>query len=227
MESEGVSPVAVDQAANSDSGEPGEKAPAPDELLASYTQAGDLLEEKAREVDDLRSRIETMDADTKALLRRAEEDAFAREFQEAYKNDPATATAGLFQRAQADALALMETRLHQALDDQRVVGRYMSAFVEDPSRANLKPYQDQLEFLVMDRGFSPQEAAEFIVSIDGRRDRTSRQRSAAAREIRNRAAVESGGEVGEPAHKDREFDKVLKKAKTLDEMFAGLSKLKL
>ncbi len=39
--------------------------------------------------------------------------------------------------------------------------------------------------------------------------------------------VENAGEVGEPTDKDHEFDRILKKSKTLDEMFDGLSKIRL
>ena len=45
--------------------------------------------------------------------------------------------------------------------------------------------------------------------------------------MRNRAAVESGGEINEPVDKDKEFYRLMKKAKTLDEMFAALRKTKL
>ncbi len=45
--------------------------------------------------------------------------------------------------------------------------------------------------------------------------------------MRNRAAVESEGEIGEPQDADRKLNQVIKKAKNLDEMFAGLRKLKL
>ena len=39
--------------------------------------------------------------------------------------------------------------------------------------------------------------------------------------------VESDGEIGEPLDEEKEFESTLKKAKSLDEMFASLSKLKI
>jgi uncharacterized coiled-coil DUF342 family protein len=160
------------------------------------------------------------------MFQKAEQEAFLREVRDAYAKDPLAATAMLVQKVKQEALEEVESRIHKVLDDQRNFARLMNEFISTPMNAHLKPYRQELEFLILEKGLAPDEAAELLRSIEGKRSETSRRRSAAAGEIRNRAAVESGSAAGEPANKEKEFDRVLKKARTLDEMFAGLRKLK-
>lgn len=203
-----------------------DKLPSREELVDAYTRAKRLIDEKTREADGLRSRLEAMGSETRALVRKAEEETFLREVQEAYKNDPVSATAMLVRNAKLAAVEEMEAKLSQTLQDQRNFGRLMNMFLDDPGNAPLKLYRTELEFLILDKGLLPNEAADLIRSIEKRRDRTAGKRSTAARQIRERSAVETAGELREHTDKDKEFDKVLRKAKTLDEMFAGLRKLK-
>ncbi|MEW6113785.1 MAG: hypothetical protein AB1664_16760, partial [Thermodesulfobacteriota bacterium] len=144
----------------------------------------------------------------------------------AYKQDPIGATAMMVERSKQEALQEMSWRLNQAIKEQRGFDRFMRDFLEDPAHTHLKPYEQQLELLILEKGLSPQEAADVIQRLERSWEDTNKRRFQAAKEIRNRSTVESGGEVSTPVDRDAEFDRVIKKAKTLDDMFAGLNKLK-
>jgi hypothetical protein len=201
--------------------------PPRDELLDAYAQAKQMIEEKTREADDLRNRLQAMGAETQSLLSKMEQAAFMRELHEAYQKDPVGATAMLVQHSRASMADEMEVRLSQAFRDQRNFHRFMTLFLDDPSNARLKPYRHELETMILDNGMSPSDAAELILTIETQREKSAGKRSAAAREVRNRSAVETGGGASESVDRNRELERVLKKAKTLDEMFAGLRKLKM
>ena len=73
----------------------------------------------------------------------------------------------------------------------------------------------------------PDQVVELFRGIEAKQQGDKKLRSAAAREIRNRAAVESGGDTGEPVDNVKEFDRLIKKAKNLDDMFKVLRKVKI
>ena len=102
----------------------------------------------------------------------------------------------------------------------------MDEFLDHPSNSGLRSYRNELEFLIRERRLFPDEAADLVRSIHAKRNTSARRRSDAADDIRTRSAVESGGDISQPADRDQQFYKVMKKAKTLDEMFAGLRKMK-
>lgn len=206
---------------------PGEKPPSREELLGAYTQAKQIIDEKTLEADSLRDRLQAMGAEAQSLLEKVQQDTFMRELHEAYQKDPVGATALLVQQARSAMLDQVEARLAQAFRDQRNFQRFMSLFLEDPAHAHLRPHRHELETMILDKGLSPSDAADIIRSIETQREKNVSKRSAAAREVRNRSTVETGGGASESVDKDKEFEKVLKKAKTLDEMFAGLRRLKL
>ena len=120
----------------------------------------------------------------------------------------------------------MKQRSRRPFEIRGISGVSSRSFSNDPANSRLRPYEQELEFLIRGKGFYPDEAADLLRSIENKRELTTKRRSAAAKEVRNRAAVESGGEINEPVDSDKEFYRLMKKAKTLDEMFAALRKTK-
>ena len=149
-----------------------------------------------------------------------------REIRESFQKDPVAATAMMIRKFQEGSQQDVEARIAEAVRDQGDFRRLFDEFLNDPANSRLRPYDKELEFLIRSKGFYPDEAADLLRSIENKRDLASRRRSAAAREVRTRAAVESGGEITEPVDSDKEFYRQMKKAKTLDEMFAALRKTK-
>jgi hypothetical protein len=198
-----------------------------EELSEAYKKTERLIRSKEQEVADLHGRLEAMEAQTNSIAQVAQEDAFMRELQESYEKDPLATTAMLFEKARQEAMYDLEARMHKVLENNRMVDKLLKDFINEPENAALKPYRKEIEDLVVEKGFSFEEAADIINRIQAKLDQTSRKRSAAAKEIRKRSTVESGGEPGNTSSKDKDFDRVLKKSKTLDEMFAGLRKLQL
>jgi len=197
-----------------------------EELLAAYQKAERQLADKVRETEDYRQLLMKMGSDTLHLRRQAEEESFLKEIREMYPRDPISATQMMLQKSRQDLWEEMEDRIAHSLTEHREFNRLMDEFLSRPDNSGLKPFREELELLVRDKGLHVKEASDLLRRIDEKRDRAGRMRSAAAREIRNRSAVETGGEMGEPVDKDKEFYRVMKKAKNLDEMFAGLRRLK-
>jgi len=206
---------------------PGAERASSGELLTVYKRLEQQLAEKAGEVDEYRRLLMQMGADTRHLRRQADDESFLKEMREQYGKDPVSATRMMLKKNQQELWEAMEDRITSTLNEHREFKRLLDGFLNEPANSNLRPYEQELEFLIRERGFYPKEAAELLKNIEVKREHSSRLKSAAAREIRNRSAVETDGEVGEPVDKDKEFYRVMKKARTLDDMFAGLRKLKL
>ena len=102
----------------------------------------------------------------------------------------------------------------------------MRKVFEDPQNAILKPCNEEAEYLVSQHGFEPKEAVTFLRNLAHKLAADFRNRASAANRVRTRSAVESGGEPSKTADPDREFYRIIKKAKTLDDMFEGLRKAK-
>jgi len=199
---------------------------AADELPQAYGQTMALVREKAAELDELRRRLAGMGSDAGVSSENPSDEAFVDDLYERYKSNPVEAIAFMIGQARSEMEEAFNVNLHRALENQNYVSRRLKECREDPELANLKPYWDDIEFLVTERGIQPWEVAEMVSRITGRNDESAQARSAAAKEIRNRAAVEHEGEVGEPLDRDTDFDRALRNAKTLDEMFARVRKLR-
>lgn len=195
-----------------------------EELLDAYTRTEELLRRKEREAEELREVLDSLEQRAGIVLKDVEDESFLREVRRAHEQDPVLATAMMIRRFQEDALNDVNERVEGRIRDERDFSRFLRSFLQDPSNTGLKAYEDELEFLIREIGLPPETAAALIRSIQEKRDATATKRSAAAKAIRNRAMVESAGEVGEPVDRDKEFDRILKKAKGLDDMFAGLRK---
>ncbi len=207
--------------------DPNRQSPSEEEILEAFQDAQELIDEKEREIAELRRLIENRDTDADALIARTDQEMFMEELEDAFRSNPAYATFMLVQRAKEEAVDEMDRRMHSALDDERYAAKFMRYFLSSPENAHMKPYEEELEYLIMERNMSPEEAVNLISALDDKRDLRSSRKDAAQKAVRNRSVLEGGTMEEEPTDKEKELDKVLKKTKTLDEMFAGLSKLKL
>jgi hypothetical protein len=198
-----------------------------EELLQAYNNAKALLQEKTIEADRYPRDTDGMGNHGRLLAQHANDEAFMRQIRDYYDKDPFSATDAMIHKAQEDIMSLMEMRLAQTFHQERHFGRALDDFLSDPANARLRPYSQELEFLIREKGLNSGEAAALLHSLEDKRESAARKRSAAAKEVRNRAAVETDGEIGEPLDVDRKLNQVIKKSKNLDEMFSGLRKLKL
>jgi hypothetical protein len=196
-----------------------------EELLQAYRSLEALVQEKTQEAQDLGQLLQHFGDHAAAAMRGHEDHAFLNHVRDSYDQDPVGATAMMIRKYQEDALNHLDSRMQERLQHDQNLRRFMNDFLNDSSNAGLKPHRNELEILIGEHGVPPHAAAEVIRKVEDRRGQVSRMRSDAATAVRNRAMVENAGEVGEPMDKDKEFDKILKKAKTLDEMFSSLRKL--
>lgn len=214
----GQSPADAPDAAASGAGE---------DLLASYRNLEARIGAMERQAEEYRAVLEKMGLDTRMLRQKADVDGFLLQMRESFDKDPVATVNKMVNRTAHELWEAMENRISDAINEHRAFKRLLEDFLNDPQNAGLRPYERELEALIRDRGMYLPEAAKLLREVHGKAGRNSRLRSEAAREIRNRSAVETGGEVGEPIDDDKELDRVLKKSKSLDEMFDGLRKLKL
>jgi hypothetical protein len=145
---------------------------------------------------------------------------------ESFQKDPIAATAMMIKKFQDGSRQEVEARIEEAVRDHGEFRRLFDEFLSDPANSRLRPYERELDYLIRSKGFYPDEAADLLSSIEDKRELTAKKRTAAAKEVRTRATVESGGQVNEPVDNDKEFYRLMKKAKTLDEMFKTLRKAK-
>lgn len=181
---------------------------------------------RAAENNEYRRTLERLGRDTQMLLQQAEEEEFVREMRDVYRKDPVEATNRMIRRVQEGTWSALEARIGEAMQQEQEFGRLMDEFFDNPQNSGLRTYRNELEFLIREKGLFPHEAADLIRTIRGKQDQSTKQRSAAASDIRKRSTVETAGEAGEPLDRDREFARAMKKAKTLEQMFAELRKIK-
>jgi len=215
-----------DQAQHPDSAKIGDKFSSPEELMQAYKTAESQMMEKAREAEEYRSMLDQMGRYVGLVLRQAQEEAFIHDMRESFQKDPVAATAMMIKKFQEGSQEDVEARIAEAVQDRLDFRRLFEEFLNDPANSRLRPYEQELEYLIRSKGFFPDEAAELLRSVESKLEIKTKRRSAAAKEVRNQAAVESGGEINESVDKDKEFYRLMKKAKTLDEMFAALRKTK-
>lgn len=212
---------------NEDADNPESEVESPEDLRQSFQTLEQLVHEKAKQVDQLLEALDEAKANANVHMRDNEEQDFLNRVRDVYDQDPVTATALMIKRFQEDALNDYDGRMQQQLQNHRMHSRFMDEVLAHPEHADLKPHRAELEFLIRDQGIDPETAAAIVRNIAGKSSSASARREAAARAVRNRSMVENAGEVGEPTKKDADFDRILKKSKTLDEMFHRLSKIRL
>ena len=207
-------------------GKPREDFGSEQELLEKYKLADQRALEKAAEAANYKRMLDKLGHDTRRLLQQADDEAFIKEFRDSYAKDPVAAITKMIGRVQQETLSAVEARMGGSINFQQEFGRLMDEFLDHPSNSGLRTYRNELEFLIRERRLFPDEAADLIRSIHTKRNTSAKRRSDAADDIRTRSAVESGGDTGQPTDRDQQLYKMMKKAKTLDEMFAGLRKMK-
>jgi hypothetical protein len=198
-----------------------------EEILRAYKNAVLIAQQKSQEAERYRALLEHTNQERNVLSQRADDEAFIQEMRSAYQSDPVRATALMIRRAQEESLRSIDEMIDEALQEDRNFKKLLEEFLSRPSNSGLKPYADELEFLIRDKGLHASEAAELLRKVEEKNDLALKRRSAAARDIRNRSSVESDGETNESRDDEKDFERTMKKAKNLDEMFAGLRKAKM
>jgi hypothetical protein len=199
----------------------------PQELHDSFQALEQLVHEKSRQVDQLLEALDHAKANVSMMTRDNEEQDYLNQIRTVYDQDPVAATFMMIKKFQEDALNDFDGRMQQQNHERHNHSRIMDDFFAMPGNLELRPHRNELEFLIQEQGLDPETAAAIVRNIAGKSSHSSAKREAAARAVRNRSMVENAGEVGEPTKKDAEFDRILKRSKTLDEMFNRLSKIKL
>jgi hypothetical protein len=197
------------------------------ELLQAYNNIKTLLEQRSQEAAQYRQELDGVGNQNRMMAMQADDEAFLRQMRGYYDKDPVSAVDTMIHRAQQQLMTLVDMRMDQALREERNFGRVMEDFLSNPQNARLRPYEEEIAYLVRDKGLNPQEVTALLRGLEEKRDAAARKRTVAAKEVRNRSTVESDGEVGEPLDTEKELNRVIQKSKTLEEMFAGLRKLKL
>jgi hypothetical protein len=211
--------------------EPDEEAadsnpPAPAELAGLVESLQQVVQANITEIARLREHLTGREQESVPRNDSAQEDVFLSEFKDAYEKDPVQAIAAAIDKGKRQSLEDSQVFAHKLLGHHRIIRTAIDEMLSHPKAVHLKPHRSQIEFLVMEKGLDPVEAVATVASTDEVRSRQTSRRSVAAKEIRNRSDVETGGEAIPEKSADRDLDRALRNAKTLDEMFANLRKLK-
>jgi hypothetical protein len=216
--------TSTEQPASNGAGDP--EIMSKEDLIQAYREVQQLLAEMTEELDRSRRSLEQVGNTSRMHAMQAEDEAFSRRMRDYYAKDPFSATEIMIRKGQEELLAVMRTQMEEVVRDQENFKQGLGNFLNDPANARLRPFADELELLIRKKGMHPREAADLILKMQNKHNASAKRRSAAAADIRNRSVVESDGEIGEPTDDDKELDKIIKQSRTLDEMFAGLRKLR-
>jgi|GEM_PF-719117 len=195
-------------------------------------QAGDVqhipsqmesrLTDQQRELDEYRRLFQDLRSDAEQRLRQADEEAFLNDVRESYQKDPVAAFRMMLDKTQHEMWLAVRDQVKSELRREADLGNMLRQILDDPQNSIVKPYREEMERLVSQHGFEPQEAAVFLRTLAKKAQTASRNKASAVQRIRARSSVESGGEPSQAADPDRQFYRIIKKAKTLDDMFEGL-----
>jgi hypothetical protein len=185
------------------------------------------IEELERQAGAYRQVLEEMGLHAQLLTRKADDDAFLQSMRQRFEKDPVDAVNTMIRKSEGEIWQAVEKRIDRSFRDHRQFKMLLHEFLDDPKNTGLKPHARLIEHLIRDKGVRPDALGDLIRQVEASSGARSRLRAAAAQEIRNRAAVETGGEMGEPVDRDKDLDRVIKQAKTLDELFAGLRSIKI
>jgi len=198
-----------------------------EELLSGYRALEERIATMEAEAENYRRMIEQTGLDAQVLRRKADDEAFLQSLRSQYEKDPLAAINKLVERSQMELWQMVEGRIDRAFREYRHFKLLLQRFLDDPKNEGLKKHGRLVEHLMIDRGVQPEDVEAIIRDIEANSTQKSRLRAVAAKTVRNQAAVETGGEMGEPVDKDKELDRVISGAKTLDDLFAGLRKIKI
>jgi hypothetical protein len=203
-----------------------QEAPNPSgDWSGAIDQAKSLIDRQSEEIELLRGMLDDLLAQNHSLARNSDDESFMRDVRAMYQQDPMGATDAMLKRFQDNVFQEMERRMSADAGHNRRMDDALGALANDPAYSGLNPFREELEYLVRGRGLHPQEAADLINQVRRKNESAAKKVSSMAKEVRNRAMVESDGEVGEPPDMDREFNNVIKKSKNLNQMFAGFRKI--
>jgi hypothetical protein len=197
------------------------------DMLQTQQALESRIAELERQAAAYRQILDQMGLHAQLLTRKSDDDAFLQSMRERYDKDPVDAVNAMIKKSEGEIWQAVERHIERAFRDHRQFKMLLQDFLDDPKNAGLKPHGRLIEHLIRDKGVRPDALGELIRQVEATSGARSRLRTAAAKEIRNRAAVETGGDMGEPVDKDKELDRVIKQAKTLDELFAGLRSIKI
>jgi len=203
------------------------ESPSQEELLNACRSLEERIAPMEAEAANYRRMIEQTGLDAQMLRRKADDEVFMQSIRSLYEKDPLSAINKLVERFQMELWQMMEARIGRAFREHRQFKLLLQKFLDDPQNEGLKKHGRLVEHLMIDRGVRPEDVGNIIRDIEATSTEKSRLRAAAAKTVRNRAAVETGGEMGEPVDKDKDLDRVIKNAKTLDDLFAGLRRIKI
>jgi hypothetical protein len=181
-----------------------------------------LVKERDEQLDGYRKIFDDLKADAESRIRKTDEESFFKQVRESYQKDPVSAFRMMMERSRHELWEAFQDQLQLELRRDVQFRKTMGEVMAQPANGVLKPYADEMEFLAAEKGFDVNEAAELLRRLDQKARSVVRDKADAARRVRHRSTVESGGASSHPPDPDREFYRIIKKAKTLDDMFEGL-----
>ncbi len=137
-----------------------------DELLQAYNNLKTLLQEKTTEAERYRRDLEGNGNQGRLMAQHANDEMYSRHIREYYDRDPFSATEAMIQKAQEDVMTLMEMRMAQSFHQDRHFSRVLDDCLSDPANARLRPYAQELEFLIREKGLDSDEAAGLLHSLE-------------------------------------------------------------
>ncbi len=190
------------------------------DLQRAYQEAQERLAAQAHELNDLRNTVGDLGAVSRSAAEKAEADRFMAAVSDVYSQNPIIAMDLMVRRCREQILEEVESRLSAST----ALENSLTEALSDPSFADLQVFKDEIHELVRSKGFHPKEAAALINALRRKHELSSVKLASAASDVRNKSATESDGDVITPRDPQKDFNRIVKKAKNLDEMFLGLRK---
>jgi hypothetical protein len=154
-----------------------------------------------------------------------ESEDFWEDLSRAYDQDPLLTTHMMILQAGDDLMDEIEGRLEKIFRSQLAAGE-LDDLLNQPENAGLRKHRRHLEYLTREKGLDPEDALDFLKTLIT--DQTPGKKAKAAKNVRNQSTMEVAyGKSSGAGMADNDFDKVLKKSRTLNEMFDGLRKIPL
>lgn len=194
-------------------------------VLDSIRNFQEELSRNRQEIENHRELLELLGADTWTKKRQADEEAFLSDMRETFEKDPAKAASMMIRKAQDQLWSAFENRLNEEAIQKTTLDRLMDRVSQNPETSSINNFRDEIEFLVRNKGMDPTESIELIGKMASKFNDLNGRKQAAINRMRSESQFESS-QHSSRNDPDQEFTRLMSQARSLDEMFSNLRKIR-
>ncbi len=176
------------------------------------------------EHNNLKALFEGLEARKLELDQMVEDDFFMRNVRALYQHDPLAATELMMRKFRDETMERIESGIVERIHRLNQTESDLERLILNHDAVAMAPFKSELKTL-LNRGFTPNEAANLIQSLTDSHLKSKTRTQSAAKRVRRQSVMEMGSEPTDQRDRDQAFNLMLKNSRSLEDIFDGLRKL--